>query len=273
MGMSQLINEASNLVATFREKDKAINAALAAAVKSAPSLNRSYFVDAVAGNDKGPGSNTEPFQTLKRAIDAIPYGGGGYIYLQGGQEFMLDSTINQGFRNVTILRRGDGDKPVLRNICYESPHPDGGGNVDNMTTGFNLDSGALVLGNLRIRTANYSKPDSTKNIIYTGFIRRYDRPGGRVHLSNCDIELGDTPFLRQTINAQITTLSLYLNRITRVGPKVKNASLVDCGGAPLIFSAAGTTMPAGSQWLGDLLKGYTADSNGKPSSLLTNLVF
>lgn len=44
-------------------------------------MNRTFYVDAVNGNDNNDGSQNAPFKTLQKAFDSIPFGGRGVIVL------------------------------------------------------------------------------------------------------------------------------------------------------------------------------------------------
>jgi hypothetical protein len=272
MGMSQLIAEVTALTATVRDKDKAISSAVAAAVAAAPTMERIFYVDAVLGLDTAAGTAAAPFKTVKRAVEAIPYGGGGFIYLEGGQDHDIGS-INLIWRHVVMATKtGASARARIANRCFTATSSDSSSAVNNSTTGFQISHAYLGLNNLTIRTADYSTPDSTFNNTYQGFIRRNDRPGGFVQVSQCDIQLGDTPFLRQTFNGQAITLSLYTVNVTRVGPVEKSMALLESNGVPLTLMASSVTFPAGAKWMGDMLRGVIRDANGVNFSLVSNFI-
>ena len=274
MGMSALLNEASALVATYREKNKVIDAALAAAVKAAPELYKIFYVDAVLGDDAtGTGDKTKPFKTVGKAVATIPYGGGGIVYLASGQEFVLSTEVRVSKKNIAFHPvPGYLVKPILRNICLPAGSPGFVAGSSNMTTGFRLDGSTLVFRSMRIRTADYVEPTAPVNNVYTGFIRRDDTPSGIIHADMCDIELGDTSFMRNTVNGQLSTLSLYSIKVTRVGPVVANTPLLEIDSTPTVLSVSGMTLPAGAVWLNDLLRGVKLDTNGVPRNIVTNII-
>ena len=265
MGMSALLNEASALIAIFRDKNKVIDTAVANAVKAVPSMYKIFYVDAVLGDDAtGTGDKATPFKTLAKAIATIPYGGGGYIYLADGQEFVMTANIAVSRKSITIAGApGYVVKPTVRNICLP---------VTNETTGFLMDSSTLVLRSLRLRTADWTVTDGIGSNIYEGLIRRNDRPFGNSHTDQCDIEIGDTPFMRLTTNGQLPIVSLYSNKISRVGPLSVNTPMIVSAGAPMMFSVSGNMVPAGSKWVDDLLTGTVRDANGLPRNIVTNTV-
>lgn len=56
-------------------------------------MYRTYYVDAVNGNDGNDGSQTAPFQTIKKAIDSVPAGGVVTIYLHDTSPHSILSNI------------------------------------------------------------------------------------------------------------------------------------------------------------------------------------
>ena len=268
MGMSALLAETTRLLTMFQDKEKGINASVAAAIAAVPEMSKELYVNAITGDDvTGTGVFSKPFKTIAKAVKAIPYGGGGSIKLFGHEHVLGNITVS--FKNITIsTASGETVKPTLRNVCL----PASNGTLDNRTTGFLMDSATIVLSGIRVRTADYVVLGAAANDIYTGLFRRNDRPMGMYHLTNCEIELGDTPLARHTINSQIGIASLYLNKVSRVGPVVLNTALVELAGAPMIFASNGNTLPAGGKWLGDYLTGVVQDSNGAVRSVITNLI-
>lgn len=263
MGMSQLINEVNALVTTFRDKDKAITSALTAAVAAAPTLERTFYVDAVTGNDNSEGTQAAPFKTLKKAVPAIPYGGGGIIYLAGAQEHIIDSLIQVPWRSIIFAATpGASEKPTIKNVCTTD---------DNSTAGFAMNNASLYFSGLVLRTADYRIANAPTNNVYMGLIRRNDRPAGPVSVSGCEIRLGDTPFMRLTSNGQMGSLALYSVAITRVGTN-PSAALLDAANIPCLLAAGAVTAPAGAKWLNDLVTGVVLDANNVPRNILTNLI-
>lgn len=265
MGMSALLNEAAALVAIFRDKNKVIDTAVANAVKAVPVMSKTFYVDAVLGDDAiGAGDKATPFKTLAKAVSTIPYGGGGIIYLADAQEFLMSANISLSRKSITIAGApGYVVKPTVRNICLA---------VTNETTGFLMDSSTLVLRSLRLRTADWTVTDGIGSNIYEGLIRRNDRPFGNLHTDQCYIEVGDTPLMRLTTNGQLPIVSFYSNKISRVGPKSSNTPLVVSAGAPMMFSVSGNIVPVGTKWVDDLLVGTFRDANGLPRNIIANTV-
>lgn len=52
-----------------------------------------YYVDADTGNDNNPGTSNAPFRTIKKAIDSIPVGAVGRVWLLGSTTFTINTPI------------------------------------------------------------------------------------------------------------------------------------------------------------------------------------
>jgi len=57
-------------------------------------MNRTYYVDQINGNDGNDGSQTAPFQSLQRAINSVPAGGVGNIYIIGTHRLTQPTIID-----------------------------------------------------------------------------------------------------------------------------------------------------------------------------------
>ena len=75
-------------------------------------FNKIVYIDQVNGSDLNPGTNTEPFKTVKQAVDSVPMGGAAVIYLTAG-EHVIDRNIEVLSKNI-YLRNWNTDKPTLR---------------------------------------------------------------------------------------------------------------------------------------------------------------
>ncbi|CAI8780265.1 hypothetical protein [Pseudomonas donghuensis] len=73
--VANLVTKTTDLISYFNGKKAGIDAAVASAVAAVPNMERSWFVDFLAGNDKGVGSAQEPFKTINQAVASTPVGG------------------------------------------------------------------------------------------------------------------------------------------------------------------------------------------------------
>ena len=63
---------------------------------------RTFYVDPDEGNDNNPGTSSEPFKTLAKAIASVPIGGYGQIILSPGKTFEIESDIDFGAKQIRI---------------------------------------------------------------------------------------------------------------------------------------------------------------------------
>ncbi len=74
-------------------------------------MSRTYYVDAVNGDDSNPGTADAPFRTIKKAVDSVPVGGYGEIVLSPGQTFWIGQDAEEFITivNKAIYLKGDRD--------------------------------------------------------------------------------------------------------------------------------------------------------------------
>jgi len=65
--------------------------------------NRTFYVDAVNGDDNNPGTQDAPFKTIKKAVDSVPIGGVGYIRLTDGAEYTVDYDMQIRHKIIQIV--------------------------------------------------------------------------------------------------------------------------------------------------------------------------
>jgi hypothetical protein len=56
-------------------------------VNGQPYTDRTFYVDQAKGNDDNPGTSSSPFKTIAKAIQSVPSGGTGRIYVVGNYDF------------------------------------------------------------------------------------------------------------------------------------------------------------------------------------------
>jgi len=97
------------------------NANLVSAINAVPSMmSKTFYVDAVNGDDLNDGSSTAPFKTIKKAVDSVPVGGYGTINLLSG----ITITTSFSFENKVIrLKTGTA---ITSNADFKWLISDGG---------------------------------------------------------------------------------------------------------------------------------------------------
>jgi len=71
-------------------------------VNVAEAMNKTFYVDAVNGDDNNDGSESAPFKTIEKAIQSIPTGGFGRIFINGTVETQQNLEIKNKYINVRL---------------------------------------------------------------------------------------------------------------------------------------------------------------------------
>ena len=266
MGMSQLINDVSGLLANFTAKKNELNAAVSAAL-GALSLERVYHVDTVLGSDTNAGTSVAPFKTLKKAIDTVPIGGVGTLKLVPGQVHVIPygQNINMFKKHVTVLGKVGEPKPAITNETVYLQ-------AENTlaSSGFTLRDSVLVFQSTKFVTTDRPAAGDAAGLVgYRGYgiISRYDQSSGWVSLYNCEVELNQTSFMRLPTGGCDLDFAAFDTKITNPGP----GKLLDLdSGVPIKASFASMVLPVGVK-LGDLIGNIYRDVNGNPTNILCNV--
>lgn len=265
MGMSQLINEASGLLANFNSKKKEIDAAVAAAVSAVPLMERNYYVDAVLGDDvNNSGTSALPFKTIKKAIDSVPVGGSAKIELAPDQVYVLSYGKSIGLINKSIVITGKvgQPKPVIVN---ESVYSSSANTI--LSSGITLKNSGLALQFLKLKTSD--RPEGYRDFASNGYgiISRQDLSSGWVGLYSCEVEINQTSFMRLANGGSSIDFSAYNTTVTRPG----TGYLLDLdSGVPIKAMFTSMILPVGVK-LGDLISNIIRDVNGNPNNVLCNV--
>ena len=243
-------------------------------------FNRTFYVDAENGDDNNSGASDSPFKTIKKAVDSVPVGGVGYIYLKTDNN-IIDTDID--LINKTIIIDGinidsSSNTPAIKNTCYTDDY-------GNATHGFIMLNSYLEFANLTIQTADYVDNDKNESY-YAGLIkRRNTQSKNKVILNQASVLIGDTDFIRlsdrQDINLQVyyfdSKHSVTDKSIDCVGANT-DGYLVNNEGGTMILStssiALGTKNDGSTDltW-SDLVSGIVKDSNGVPRNIISNIIF
>ncbi|QBP09863.1 hypothetical protein [Cupriavidus metallidurans] len=256
MGMSEdiarLTTAAQDLVNTFTGKAAAIDASVAAALQAAPSMQRTYVVDSVAGDDAAAGTVAAPLRTIKKAVDLTPSGGSVEILLKPAQVFLIDADINVVNKIVRIDRQAVGTKPIIRPKGYLDT---GGLNANYGFYGF---GGTILFLNCTLESA--SKTDAAKaNGFLLGLLRRCDLATLTVAVFGCDVVLQGLPLAHIAAACQRTDMWMYIVSITTPGAGMLVVSETN----PFTLYAANMTLPGGTT-IASLITGMVKDTNAVP---------
>lgn len=79
-------------------------------------MSRSFYVDAINGDDSNIGDYNHPFRTLKRAIDSLPICGKGNIQINAGSstELIINENIDLKGKKIYLRKYGSSDNLNIR---------------------------------------------------------------------------------------------------------------------------------------------------------------
>lgn len=221
-------------------------------------MDRTYYVDAVNGNDSNPGTQDQPFQTLKKAVDSIPVGGYGKIVLVGGQTYTIDSHIF--VKNKSLYFVGDSNNPpTISNTAFT----DGS---YNRTNKFRIKLfGVLIFDYINIALPSKVDPSLPLSVFCFASVDGHYNRG-----------LGIFGF-RGSINLGLDGASLVISNGSDVNVSVIDSD-VTTNSAGYVLSIgssttarldiSGCTIDDTTHWVSGLVK----DANGVPRNVISNLI-
>lgn len=269
MGMSQIFQELNALKSYFTTKRSEIEAAVAAAQSAVLANNKTFYVNSVTGSDANAGTEAAPFKTLNKAINSVPIGGLGTIWLPNVAGMVFEIAADIWLHNKWIDIKGTGalgaDKstyPVIRNKAYAET--DG----TYATYGLLLMNSVVRISACNVETATW--PAAGVPAVRDGFFRRSDFLRGVVHLFSVEVKLGDTAFLRRSLGPSSWSLNTYDLKISEVGLHA-SPKFVELSGMPIELGMHMSVLPAGKTWV-DLIGGVTRHAaTGLPLNVVSNL--
>lgn len=223
-------------------------------------MSRTFYVDAVDGDDSNDGSESAPFKTIKRAVNSIPVGGVGTIVLASGQSFDIDYNIY--VENKCIRIQSDrSNRAVLNFHSYLTDY-------GNTVYQFQLQR----IGWLEFDGVNINLPlkvDSGQGWYLFSAIRNTGYAYGsvfHVRFVYCDIDLNTDgcSLIRNSGAFSITNSFMGCNITTH------SAGYVICnGGSGLVgLWVVGGSIDDDAYWLNNIVR----DANGTPRNVVSNLV-
>lgn len=83
-------------------------------------FNKKFYVNSDNGDDSNAGSSSSPFKTIKKALDSVPVGGRGRIFLYYGKTYYINA--NADVANKVIEFYGIGDKTLEKPIIHSKSY-------------------------------------------------------------------------------------------------------------------------------------------------------
>ncbi len=228
-----------------------------------PPMGRTYYVDAVNGDDTNDGSSGSPFKTLKKAIDSVPVGGYGKIYLSDDKVYYIEAFSLSYLYNkkIKIVRKSDGtNKPEIRiKSAVRSANY------------FSIFQGIDYYVQLVAVKITDEISDSSLGISVWGIFGRESNGTITIEFLYCDI------------NMQNAKLVSTANDVVKLNVRFKysNCIFVPQTQISLDYSATASISNHSSTFedgngnslgLNDFVSGIVKDADGKPRNILSNIV-
>ncbi len=251
-------------------------------------FNRTFYVDAVNGDDNNTGASDAPFKTIKKAVDSVPVSGMGKIYFLNDYDF-TDGKIPVLQKNITLFI----NKYVI-NVPVNSS-----GTYQALEGGFQLFANGVInlifttTGQLNIGNTGY---DSNKNwggngksfINYSHEALYYSKGRGQINiLAN-----------QSSVNYIILTQGQLIGPnggSTAYSGSGFDLSVVqwNCSGSVFVLNSGNSLQnvvdflpPINFLWytgfqdesgntlnITDKVSGVVKDANGVPRNIISNIVF
>jgi len=230
-------------------------------------MAKTVYVHQQEGSDTtGNGSQNAPFATPDKAVESIPPGGFGIIYLAANQ--VHEFKYSHELRGKTIIFTQYGatnpKQATLRNKAFINSQG------ANETTGVITRNGFVAFNHLRIETTPKLDPNLNWSE-WVGLIKRLDNSTPRALFYNCEIVLNSDLVRIPAGPTTLTEVAFYNCNIIRNSGFVINNEV----SSPILLKSAGTSITdsAGNNlaWT-DVIAGIIRDPNGTPRNVISNLV-
>jgi len=232
-------------------------------VNVAEAMDKIFYVDAVNGNDNNDGSSSAPFKTLKKAIDSIPAGGYGNLFLADGDYtaddivYVCNKTVFISCSNVSNLARIKFH--TYNSANYERPYCIELRNSQLLIYGHNKCS--IETPQLSLGLPIYNEaPFMVRGAGLFGFV-------------SCDITINDFYLVRGYYSAgNVNAISALFSDNTITKNTDKNILICD---KLLFHSSYNDTLQDSSgnplSWL-DVIDGIVKDANDVPRNIVSNII-
>ncbi len=214
--------------------------------------NAVFYVDATNGDDNNDGSSSAPFKTLSKAINRIPIGGYGTVYIVGTCEVNDFITIEN--KLVKLFSVDDSSKVIYNRASIPPIY------VRNAT----------LIHRINVELVN--SQDTNPRVVVKGEgSGAYIMFASQAHNnSKASIKLGDYT----TINPSVGASLFYSNIDFTFG---ESSYLCDVYHTAILNLEKGTITVGGTAITDDDVANHTknlvCDANGTPRNIISNIVF
>jgi hypothetical protein len=228
---------------------------------------RSFYVDAENGDDNNTGKSTSPFKTIKKAINSIPFGCYGTVYLKTNQTHEVKEIINITYKNVLLIAWGDlsnDNKPKIKQLTHSD---------DTYTYMYRLDVTHQSALNLKSVDFDIQPPEDGKNYnanLFNG--QAILLQGGNVYLYDVSADLSNATGAALIMNSQYYSQPCItiVNGSYTLGDEYLVVNRYD---TPIIYYQKYANISANTDATAQQVKNILKDSNGVVLNIISNINF
>ncbi len=238
------------------------NSDLVSAINAVPGMmSKTFYVDAVNGNDSNDGSQAAPFATLKKAIDSAPPGAVCYIYLLDNAPHIVSANIYANNKRIVITKAAG----VVTNpkVIFKSYTVDVGGTVYNSNNHLSLSNSYIYTSYVDFEVE--AATDTT--LPYASASRGFHTDNSNALITNSNIiGNGLSVFSSRNTNG---AFSLFICSVI-----INNGNLIDTNYGTMRFASYSTTYvdSTGAILSPPPITGIIKDTNGTPRNVISNIV-
>ncbi len=252
---------------TFSNRNKLVQD-LISSINNA--MTKTFYVDAVNGNDANDGSANAPFATVAKAIESVPVGGLGIIILENGQTHVVNTAV-----------------PVVGKLIYlqsrSATSTPGAPDANSPILLFDDDGTSLIgqfkLRNSTIQVAGYAYPVKIRvgqlsatvgGVAFDGHTPSDGSTSNNyLSIAHTTVDVADGALLFNhviKVSFRATTVTKHSSTQLTIGGvgfgtlefQVSNTTIVDVNGNDI-----------STQCIGGVVK----DVNGVPRNIVSNIIF
>lgn len=206
-------------------------------------LYREFWVDATNGDDTNNGSELAPFATVKKAVDMVPIGGMGKIYLAINTTYVIDEDVEVLLKKIDLVYASPpptaADRPLVLVTRYDN-------GSHNYAHGFSLVRGSGIFSS-GINYGVTGPHNASLEASASYCIFRSSSSSTSLHLRGSDIDMGsdnEGKFRTLTVSTGYAVVSTYLSHFVGVGTVAHNNA------GSLCLSVSGGSKDAAIEWTG-----------------------
>jgi hypothetical protein len=233
--LAEAVTATTDLTQTVADKEAATQALLDAALNAVPDLIKTFYVDAVTGDDANAGDDPNPLATINEAVDRTVPGGAVKVFLKSN--VLVSTTINLKNKILDL----ESSSPTKHHITFDRFVDNGNREV----RGFDMDRSRISFKRLRIdMPAKSGIYVGTTQTVKSAPIRMADGARGsycEVRIDDCETDF-KTPQFGPMIESANSLYGLYVRSWLQVGEPYRGLFFDD-------YTATGGTNTAGIGWL------------------------